>query len=254
MVSNAISDFHWEVQIAALQFWRVVIKSVLADQGMLDGTFPLVTFSKETRKIVTLNEEEIRKRLAKALEELANIGCLTVLVKLINSEVDVEIMEHSLAISKEILDILKQYNFKDFPQMNGDNTILSEKLDEIVHNDDFSTPTEQGSDENCPRSDVVIEGILNSNDLNLLSNMYERHLKLQEATDEMKVTLRPIIRFRKYVAPKLFLSYISSGDFESVIEENKKWKKGIRSMSSLLDDILGVYEPEEEEVNNMDCY
>lgn len=74
----AVFDLHWEVKTNALMFWDHFVKSHLTDQGMLDNSFPNVTFSKEHRKIVALNETEIKKRLNKALDELARQSCLGV--------------------------------------------------------------------------------------------------------------------------------------------------------------------------------
>lgn len=78
MATAAAFDLHWEVKIGALEFWIQFIKSHLSDQGVLDGHFPKVTFSKEHRKIVSLNETEIKRRLNKALDELAKQNCLGV--------------------------------------------------------------------------------------------------------------------------------------------------------------------------------
>lgn len=74
----AVFDLHWEVKTNALTFWDHFVKSHLSDQGMLDDSFPNVTFSKEHRKIVSLNEAEIKRRLNKALDELARQRCLGV--------------------------------------------------------------------------------------------------------------------------------------------------------------------------------
>jgi hypothetical protein len=79
MTVAAILDLHWEVKINALKFWSHFIKSHLTDQGMLDGHFPTVTFSKEHKKIMSLDENEIKQRLTKALDELARQRCLGVM-------------------------------------------------------------------------------------------------------------------------------------------------------------------------------
>jgi len=73
-----ISDFHWEVKVNAIRFWKVVIEKHLTDQGMIDGCFPEVTFSKEHRKIITLTPENIQLRLNKTLDSLSRVGCLQV--------------------------------------------------------------------------------------------------------------------------------------------------------------------------------
>lgn len=78
MTVAAVSDLHWEVKVNALEYWRHLIASHFTDQGMLDGSFPNVTFSKEHRKIVQLNETEIKRRINKALDDLAKQNCLGV--------------------------------------------------------------------------------------------------------------------------------------------------------------------------------
>lgn len=78
MISAAVLDLHWEVKINALAYWSQYIDSHLTDQGMLDGCFPNVTFSKEHKKIVSLDEMEINRRLNKVLDELAKQSCLGV--------------------------------------------------------------------------------------------------------------------------------------------------------------------------------
>jgi hypothetical protein len=52
MSSAALSDLDWEVKLQALEFWQVMINESLTQQGMLDGCFPELTFSKEKQKIV----------------------------------------------------------------------------------------------------------------------------------------------------------------------------------------------------------
>lgn len=254
MVSAAIFDFHWEVQIAALKFWRAVIQSVLADQGMLDGIFPPVTFSKTTRKIVTLNEAEVQKRLATTLENLANNGCLTALVKLLDEDMDVEIIESSLSVSLELQNILQQYKIKEVASITDGNSILTDNLLEVIEVDvEDSNGNVDETEEVTIKSDNVIDSILDSSDINLLSNIYDRHMKLQAENIKQENGCQPKMRLQKYVSPMLFLKHIGEQDYKSLIEEKRRWRDGIRNLSSLLDDILGIYECSED-VNDMDCY
>lgn len=78
MATAVLYDLHWEVKVNGLKFWKNVIYTHLTDQGMLDGSFPNVTFSKEHKKIVSLDETEIKQRLNKVLDELAKQNCLGV--------------------------------------------------------------------------------------------------------------------------------------------------------------------------------
>lgn len=78
MFHAAVNDLHWEVKVYALTFWKEVISCNLANQGMIDGVFPSVTFSKQLRKIVTLDSAEIHTRLSRVMHELGKNGCLQV--------------------------------------------------------------------------------------------------------------------------------------------------------------------------------
>lgn len=251
MVSSALADFHWEVQLSALKFWRMVINSLLSDQGMLDGTFPPVTFSRETRKIVTLTESEIQKRLIRILYELSSIGCLTVLVKLLHEDTEPDTMEIALNISLELLNILNQYKVPNILKpVHNEVRSIDELLSNIV--EDKNDQTEDIKEpETLPKSDNVIEEILNSDDINLLANIYERHMNLQG--EEKLTTSKPKIKLLKRASPYFFVNHLKCTDFKAVVEQKKSWKIGIRSVSSLLDDVLGVYEINNE-INSMDCY
>ncbi|XP_053620353.1 uncharacterized protein LOC128680898 [Plodia interpunctella] len=245
MVSAALNDFHWEVQISALRFWRHVIKTLLTDQGMLDGTFPPVTFSKESRKIVHLNPTEIQRRLMKVLDELSAIGCLSVLVKLLNEETEVDIMELTLNISLEFLEILDNYNLSECFKVMENDLRIEEITYQIVEDDDEAMDITPSTSE---KAEGIIDGILKSDDVNLLSNIYERHMSM----DASESRIKPKIRLQKFATPSLFVVYVKSKDFKALLDHKKQWKKGVRSLSALLDDFLG-YECNEE-VNSLDCY
>ncbi|XP_063534223.1 uncharacterized protein LOC134744373 isoform X1 [Cydia strobilella] len=250
MVSSAVSDFHWELQLTALKFWKIVIQNSLCEQGMLDGTFPPVTFSKESRKIVTLNKAEIQRRLLKILDELAAKGCLTVLSKLLHEDIEVEIMDANLAIALNLLDILKRYEVPECVKLvEGDPQTMqeyyTETKEDAMEEEHVVIKTEEA------QSDNVIEGIINADDMNLLAHIYERHMKLQN--DKPELQPKPMIKLLRYVKPYLFVNHLMSKDFKAVIEYKKQWRDGIRSVESLLDDVLGIYEIGND-VNNLDCY
>lgn len=250
MVSSALTDFHWEVQISALNFWKRVICSLLSGQGMLDGNFPPVTFSRETRKIVTLNEAEIQKRLIKILDELASIGCLTVFVTLLHDQTEVCIMDATLTIVQELYDILKRYNVPDLlTPKPGEITSVEELLGHIKEEKEETDDNVDMLD--VQSSDTVIEDILNVDDVNLLASIYERHMTLQST--KPVPPLKPKIKLMRFASPYLFTTYYKNTDFKQIIEDKRKWNDGIRSFSSLLDDVLGLYEVNHE-ANSLDCY
>lgn len=113
MAAAATVDLHWNVRRKAIEFWDAVICECLKNQGMIDGKFPDVTFSKEDRKIVQLNENEIKKRLNKVLMELSVNGCLAILITAIEEDQDIEVIEKAVDVTKTFTALLEKYKLKD---------------------------------------------------------------------------------------------------------------------------------------------
>lgn len=91
----------------ALQFWKNVMKRQLSVEGMIDGVFPEVTFSKDSKRIVVLNQCEVKKRLIKVLEKLSETGCLAVL-KAASEDFDTEVCKTVKGIVTELDGLLKK--------------------------------------------------------------------------------------------------------------------------------------------------
>lgn len=109
MAFSATLDLQWEVRKRGLQFWNEVIYELLRNQGMIDGSFPNVTFSKEHRKIVTLTDIEIKRRLSKVLLQLSETGCLGVLLSTLQDDCDLEVVKEAVAITNKLVALLNQY-------------------------------------------------------------------------------------------------------------------------------------------------
>uniref|UniRef100_A0A182N9X3 Uncharacterized protein n=1 Tax=Anopheles dirus TaxID=7168 RepID=A0A182N9X3_9DIPT len=118
----AANDLYWEVKINALQFWRLVMCRQFQHQGMIDGTFPAVTFSKEHKKIVTLTDREIQTRLMKVLNEISLRGCLGVLLACLGDECDLGVVKETIAIINKLMSHLNKYNFLDYYQVLSGST------------------------------------------------------------------------------------------------------------------------------------
>ncbi|CAH0560378.1 unnamed protein product [Brassicogethes aeneus] len=120
MAHMGIFDNDTRLKVNVLNFWERVIKKLFHEEGMIDNDFPEVTFSKKLKKIVVLDQKEIRNRLRKIMDSLSSIGCLPVLVEGLNSSVDLE-KQRSLKLSKELVNILNKYKF----EFNVENTSIS---------------------------------------------------------------------------------------------------------------------------------
>lgn len=106
----AVIDSSYKVRVKALAFWRIVMCRQFRYQGMVDGTFPTVTFSKEHKKIITLTQKEITSRIKIVSNESSLRGCLGVLLACLKDEHD-DVVQSSLAIIDKISGYVEKYNF-----------------------------------------------------------------------------------------------------------------------------------------------
>lgn len=230
MSQAAVVDLHWEVKLNALLFWEKVINNHLQNQGMIDGTFPNVTFSKEHRKIVTLNEAEVKARLNKVLVQLSECKCLSVLMFAMQDDCDFEVSKKAVEITQKLANLLKMYNV----------SLSTAPMSPSSASSGFSSPASQ----RVAFSEEVVNDIVNANDLNLLGNVYNY--------ERMDSGVSGITESRsvQIVAPETFFGFIQK-DLSGIVTEKTKWLSSIDDLNSLLDDMLKSYE---DEVNSMDCY
>lgn len=245
MVSAATTDLHWEVKINGLDFWCKVILNHLQNQGMIDGRFPDVTFSKEHKKIVTLTDQEIKYRLSKVLHQLSQCGCLGVFVAAMQDDCDLEVMKKAAEKLKKIARLFSLYNMDKVytcpPSPSASSSVVNcPKFNQPVQTSSLNTPPV------TPRmdySDEVIDQIINSTDMNLLTNVYN---------PSGDTPMKPVPNNTNMinVSPEAFLAILRS-DLDGIVNEKTKWLQNIDDLDSLLDDMLKCYNGD---VNSMDCY
>ncbi|EFN61120.1 HEAT repeat-containing protein C7orf27 [Camponotus floridanus] len=246
MSMAAVFDLHWEVKINALMFWDHFVKSHLTDQGMLDDSFPNVTFSKEHRKIMALNETEIKRRLNKALDELARQSCLGVLLVTLKDDSDFEVCKASATIIDKLKSCLLKYKL-DEPSSPVKN---SATIDTVYIKETSPVPSPP-SDKEMRNSSHVIEEIVDENDTNLLAAIYKSSMNMDgEMTKEEE---KKMLDYISSVTRQDFLRAIFNCDINAYIEEKNRWLKTYTSsFESILDDILTMYK--QKNINSMDCY
>ncbi|KAG5882254.1 hypothetical protein JTB14_014951 [Gonioctena quinquepunctata] len=256
MTHAVVADLHWEVRVKALNFWKSVIDHHLTQQGMIDGSFPPFTFSKEHRKIVNLDEDEIKKGLVKVMHQLSLNGCLSVFHMALQDQCDLEVSKYATTTICDFVTLLKKYKIT-----SGDVASSTEPTNTIHSEDvlgsqassfslsDTSDMSMDGVVQNAPMENTdqtmedLLEDILNSRDINLLQSVFNT---LDEpSSDFIKA------QNRKVLPPKDFINLIYS-NFEFYTKEKVDWVKGIDNFDSLLDDILKEYDT--SDVNSMDCY
>lgn len=235
MVYAAASDLHWEVKLSALSYWQKVINNRLVNQGMIDGSFPSVTFSKENRKIVTLTETQIQTLLNKVLCELSKCGCLGVLLVTMQDDSDIEVAKQAVKITQEFATLLKFYN------VTGTGMCHTPTSPKAVNN----KPNFTNDVPMTGHSDTVINSIVNCKDMSLLGNIYINE-DVQDEPLENRTNI-PI----KIVSPQEFIDFIHV-DLNNLTADKEKWLSDLDDLDSLLDDILKNYDC--SDANAMDCY
>ncbi|XP_058812065.1 uncharacterized protein LOC131676779 [Topomyia yanbarensis] len=274
---STVNDLYWEVQINALQFWRVVMCRQFQHQGMIDGTFPSVTFSKEHKKIITLTNKEILLRLRKVLNELSLRGCLGVLLACLQEDCDLEVVKNAVEIIQRLMGYLNKYNFLDeyrkvVDPATGENSIrplvsvldtnysVHVKTNALLNNTQRNDADYSSGNVPCLiNSEEIIDSIVNLDDVNLLSISYKNNLKVAGETSQANSCSCESSKvhydlFKKYaqVTADDFLDRVQQIDFHALISSRQQWMQATESFSSLLDDVLFSYYA--INVNDADCY
>lgn len=283
---SAANDLYWEVKLNALVFWKVVMCRQFQHQGMIDGTFPAVTFSKEHKKIITLTNKEILLRLRKVLNELSLRGCLGVLLACLGDDCDLEVVRQTVEIIRRLMCYLNKYNYMEecvnrrVAPASDDRSafvaVIDTNYSEHKRPSDHQLKSAQRNDAdyssgNVPcliNSDEIIDSIVNLDDVNLLSITYKHNMSVSSSGSE-PATTTPATGgggchcesskhhddlFRKYaeVTPEDFLKQVAATDFDELIAGRESWLRKTESFGSLLDDVLFSYYA--AEVNEADCY
>ncbi|CAH0579482.1 unnamed protein product [Chrysodeixis includens] len=238
MMTAALDDLHSEVQMAALFFWGKVIKNQLALRGMLDGKFPPVTFSREKRKIITLNDQEIARQLTFIMNDLSSSGCFTVLLECMNEINDIEIIQSAHCYAKKLMKILDTYKFqkvvdnKRIPTPPPEPNITTEKDQEIAMDLSYETTCDQFRNK-------IIDEIVSEYQSELIMSMHDRYQEIKsEPMDEDYKSIGPR---RPLVHPNKFIETFRSTDYETIIKNKKQWNADVHSsFDVLLDDLLDI--------------
>ncbi|CAG9824587.1 unnamed protein product [Phaedon cochleariae] len=240
-----IADLHWETRVNALQFWKNVINRHLFQQGMIDGDFPEFTFSKEKRKIINLNEVEVKMRLIKVLNQLSENGCLSAFQFALQDDCDLEVTKYATDAVNDFVLLLKKYRITTC-DVSTDTTISKPSHHSPQPDTSKSQPNRNFASVNssCSSSnDSVMDEVLDSLDANLLESIFN---SLDQPPDDFVE-----MQGRRMLSPNKFLESVYS-DLAYHVEQKSNWIESIDNFNSLLDDILKEYDV--NEINEMDCY
>ncbi|XP_071444768.1 BRCA1-associated ATM activator 1 [Hetaerina americana] len=226
MYAAATKDLHWEVKTKALNFWKAVTEKKLADLGMIDGTFPYITFSKMDRKIVTLDPPKVKELIQNVLEDLSQLGCLRALLLAIK---DCDLNVARTAVSH--LSYLRTISLQ-----NG-----------LIPEDSLERKSSTCISQNSSSTDSDYLNLLNSL---LLANEAEADGPSGAVCSGEKL----------YINPQKFLCFLNAVDLHVAMEQRCHWldQCGSNDMLSLLEDILASHNGSGRgpgpNVNDMDCY
>lgn len=260
MAHVAVNDLFWEVKVSALEFWHSVIKGQLTYQGVIDGIFPSVTFSKEKKKIVTLTEKEITSRLTLMLDDLSASGCLSVLLACMRDEDDLLVVKASVRVIKFLTEFLDKYTYwqqmqesshyrkltsgADAEQVraaNVKNSTVAAAVDLKMDDDDVETE--------LARSDEIIQTIVSAQDINLLSVAYETQMSVDAEAD---VDNHDFTKPSAIVSAYQFLREVKSIQLDDLVKSRTDWIAHTDSFASLLNDMM--YSLQVIPANEADCY
>lgn len=268
MAHVAVNDLFWEVKVKALDFWHSVIRGQLTYQGVIDGNFPSVTFSKEKKKIVTLTEKEITSRLTRMLDELAASGCLSVLLACMRDEDDLMVVKASIRVIKFLTEFLDKYTYwqqlqasSHYQQLmneaiaeeaarsaNANHRIASSAMDSKMEDEDHSVDVEA----ELARSDEIIQTIVTAQDINLLSISYENQMNVDIDANAENFDEHDETESLKYVTAYQFLREVKAIALDELVKSRTDWIAHTDSFSSLLNDMM--YSLQVIPANEADCY
>ncbi|KAH8295410.1 hypothetical protein KR018_010942 [Drosophila ironensis] len=251
-----VGDHHSEVKMNALEFWRREFYRQFTNQGMIDGVFPTVTFSKEQKKIVTLTEKEIQTSIAKVFAEVQQYGYFGIILKCLREENSYDVLEFLIKGTKIMIEKFERYKgILDEIEMRSPLDTEQPTFSFPSQNQSTSPPVPaEKPSVNPSEADEIIEAILNSQDLQLLEKAFETQMQLNE--QEKPAQQRHIDEFyyKQFTMPlRQFFNELKTIDLDKLLKQHQEWFECKENFTSLLDDILCAIKRDDENVIS-DCY
>ncbi|XP_030373710.1 uncharacterized protein LOC115623481 [Scaptodrosophila lebanonensis] len=250
-----VGDHHWEVKINALHFWTMEFQRQLKNQGMIDGVFPTVTFSKEHKKIVTLTDREIKLRIAKVFTEVQQYGYFGVVLKCLHEEYSMEVLKLVVGGINQMNEKLKQHDI-DIILADIDN-LTPPSGDNMDYNFSFDSPAQTPTDTtestmNPNHADEVIESILNVQDVHLLEKAFESQMQINSHDATVARHINEYY-YKQFAIPvRYYMEEIKKLDLDNMVKQQQEWIDCKENFASLLDDILYAIKRDDDMVS--DCY
>ncbi|KAH8383028.1 hypothetical protein KR009_006308 [Drosophila setifemur] len=253
-----VGDHHSTVKRNALEFWRREFYRQFTNQGMIDGAFPTVTFSKEHKKIVTLTEKEIQTSIAKVFADVQQYGYFGIILKCLREENSMDVLELLIKGTTIMVEKFERYKgILDEIEMRSPLETDQPTFNFPPQEQSPTTPqAEQGSPMDPSQADEIIEAILNAPDAQLLEKAFEAQMQINEEEEETTTKKRHIDEFyyKQFVVPlRQFFTELKAIDMDKLLKQHREWSECKENFPSLLDDILCAIKRDDENMIS-DCY
>ncbi|KAH8338927.1 hypothetical protein KR074_002987 [Drosophila pseudoananassae] len=253
-----VGDHHTEVKMNALEFWRREFYRQFTNQGMIDGVFPTVTFSKEQKKIVTLTEKEIQTSIAKVFAEVQQYGYFGVLLKSLRDETSKDLLAFLIKGTSIMMEKFEKYK-GILEEIEMRSPLDTEQCSFNFPSEQPIPPKTQQQSENKPpinpnEADEIIEAILNSQDSQLLEKAFETQMQLNADNEPSKKRHIDEFYYKQFAIPmRQFFAELKAINPDQLLKQQKEWCESEESFTSLLDDILSAIKRDDENMIS-DCY
>lgn len=190
------------------------------------------TFSRETKKIVQLTPDEIRRRLRKILTAFSEKGGFGVLLAVIYEETDLEVLKAAMALIKDFKTRLDTYSYQviETMQIDGERRRVSEE--EIDHLALAYAKLRTNDGGNVIQQNGVCNGDDNIEKIRIHFGEHYYKNFAQIGGDE-------------------FVELIDHARLDEVIEAKQNWLNSCNGFGSLVDDILLSFS---SEPYDLECY
>lgn len=136
-----------------------------------------------------------------------------------------------------------------------DNNCEGTKDPTVRNSADYSRTTEvsitrsQDNGEVCPE-DVIIDSIIKSDDLSLLSSTYKKNMRIVGEKEKLGQIDENLFKKFAAISAHGFLDFIESIDTNTLVQNKSEWLQHSENFSSLLDDVLRSFGHNMD----LDCY
>lgn len=260
MAHIACLDLYWEAKIGALQFWHNAIVHEFNQNGVIDGAFPAVIFSKQQKKIVTLTPKVIEAALNTIFEKLQSRGALGVMLECLSDECDLKVVEEARSCALGMEKFLQQYDYRKV-ETNLANLSLQNARKANAETAQssvlFMPPKEKAAELSVDGvSDDVIESIVTMDDINLLGDTLTKEDEASSQAAGSRGSSSHIdfqfFERMKAVDAKEYFRCSAKLDLPNLMTSRGAWLQKNDSFGSLLDDIL--FSLQLGDASNADCY